>query len=442
MTIFYDAYHAARRKSRIVKVTAGAVTAVIVGAVVLVTPPGGGGAQTANIWIDQNGGTCLDDGGHVYSDATACSFDAANDTCEGGDNVAIKGGTYGNVTITKAGANSGRSSRCTMTVASSETATMTQLNLGEQTGGDTGPDWLTIQGRETAFGGCRDLAEGACSLRMVTVDSDNNNQVTISNFEQNGGTSVTQCFHAEGAANFIASRGKIHDCRASGTTGAMTYISGGPHTFEDVVFYNGLLLVGYTGTPHTECLYATSTNGLTLRRVQAYSCSAEIIFLTGGGSCPSSTLTVPNLTVENSIFQTPNGPNNNSFKFRTGGCPSPYPVNLLMRNNIFSIVVPPDSMTSATGTVVNNFFKSGGAFCGGSITCTTNDTSEPDASFTSPVWTTAGDTVPATKGDFTITSGSGLRNAGTNSNCPTIDYAGNPRPRGGTCDIGPYEYQE
>jgi hypothetical protein len=52
------------------------------------TPPGG---DTANIFVDANGGTCADNASLVaYSDAAACgSIDAANDTCDNGDVVRI-----------------------------------------------------------------------------------------------------------------------------------------------------------------------------------------------------------------------------------------------------------------------------------------------------------------------------------------------------------------
>ena len=89
-------------------------------------PPTGG---TANIWVDANGGTCADSAGPVaYSDAAACSWAQANTTCEGGDTVLVKGGSYGNLTIR--GSN-GRSSACTFRTVAGETVTAGSFNLGE-----------------------------------------------------------------------------------------------------------------------------------------------------------------------------------------------------------------------------------------------------------------------------------------------------------------------
>lgn len=426
---------AGRITSRIL--VSGAVLASSVAIIAGVTGGGGGGlpAGTANIWVDSNGGTCVDDGGHTYSDATSCSFDAANDTCDGSsDTVLIRGGTYGNVSVTKAGANSGRSSQCVMTVADSQTAVLGNLDLGTFTGGDTGPDFLTLSGNETGWAGCRDITAGTCSLQINgTYDIDQTSNITIANFDANAGGTIGQCFHSEGSSTFVAKRGIIHNCSAMNNQGAMIYTSGTNQTFEDLLVYDNFLLDAGT---HTECMYATSVNALTIRRTQMWGCPTEIVFVTGGS-------TAPDYVLENSIFQTPAGPNNNSFKFRTGGAPTPYPTNILMRNNIFSIISGPDSLASASGTSTNNFFKFGGNYCGGAMVCTGNDTSESDSSFVAPVWTANSDqAAPSTRGNFTITSSSGFRNTGNNGNCPSVDFMGNPRPLGGTCDIGPYEYVE
>jgi hypothetical protein len=67
-------------------------------------PTQGGGAEpgTANLWVDTDGGTCVDNASAVtYTSATACgSLDAANDIADCDDTILIKGGTYGDQAIT------------------------------------------------------------------------------------------------------------------------------------------------------------------------------------------------------------------------------------------------------------------------------------------------------------------------------------------------------
>jgi hypothetical protein len=43
-------------------------------------------------------------------------------------------------------------------------------------------------------------------------------------------------------------------------------------------------------------------------------------------------------------------------------------------------------------------------------------------------------------GDYHVQTGSPAIDAGTSSNAPSTDFAGNTRPQGGGYDIGAYEY--
>jgi hypothetical protein len=61
--------------------------------------------DSANLWVDTNGGTCsrTSGAGAGYSDSAACSsLDAAQDAASAGDTVRIKAGTYGAQDITGA----------------------------------------------------------------------------------------------------------------------------------------------------------------------------------------------------------------------------------------------------------------------------------------------------------------------------------------------------
>jgi chitodextrinase len=108
---------------------------------------------SANLWIDPNGGTCLRDAGHSYADGTACgSFDAANDKCQNGDLVLVKGGTYTDQTVT---GSSGRTSACTMQGASGETVDFHTLT--------TSGNWLTVKDMMSDTGVTEHLGVAGCS---------------------------------------------------------------------------------------------------------------------------------------------------------------------------------------------------------------------------------------------------------------------------------------
>jgi hypothetical protein len=101
-----------------------------------ITSGGGGGGDEANIWVDTNGGTCTDGALRAYVDAEACStLDAANDTCDNGDAVLIKAGSYGAQTMT--GSN-GRSSICAVDETTGESVSFTGVvQFGTNGGGNT-----------------------------------------------------------------------------------------------------------------------------------------------------------------------------------------------------------------------------------------------------------------------------------------------------------------
>jgi hypothetical protein len=111
-------------------------TSVGAGTIILApaAPPGAG---TANIWVDSNGGTCVDNASlTAYVDADACgTLDAANDTCDNGDTVIVKASSYVSQSIT--GSN-GRSAQCPMTEADGETVSIA--------GGSSTGDYVKLDG--------------------------------------------------------------------------------------------------------------------------------------------------------------------------------------------------------------------------------------------------------------------------------------------------------
>lgn len=89
------------------KAAAGVGTGVVLGFMMMMgagpsaPPTGGGEALTANIWIDNDGGTCVDNAGEVeYASATACTPDGGFDAADAGDVVRIKAGTYASPAFT------------------------------------------------------------------------------------------------------------------------------------------------------------------------------------------------------------------------------------------------------------------------------------------------------------------------------------------------------
>jgi chitodextrinase len=152
-TLEVDAYDAAGNRSG--KASLSASTSAC-------SPPTSG---TANLWVDANGGTCVRDAGHTYADGTACgSFDAANDKCQNGDLVLVKGGTYSDQTVT--GSN-GRTSACTIQGVSGETVDFHTLT--------TSGNWLTAGEMMSDTGVTEHLGVAGCSWcntgSHVTLDN-------------------------------------------------------------------------------------------------------------------------------------------------------------------------------------------------------------------------------------------------------------------------------
>jgi hypothetical protein len=148
---------------------------VIISGTPAVEPPVDPGL--ANIWVDSNGGTCVDSASlTAYVDADACgTFDAANDTCDNGDIVYVKtASAYAGETLS--GSNS-RSSACTIE-PEPDTADIqfsSDFTLGVNDG--DGPDWLTIKHVQcgsdpTAFQNSVDLLVWANSNDLVLDDWD------------------------------------------------------------------------------------------------------------------------------------------------------------------------------------------------------------------------------------------------------------------------------
>ena len=405
------------------------------------SPPPGGSA--ANIWVDANGGTCADSAGPVaYSDAAACSWAQANSTCDGGDSVLVKGGSYGNLTIR--GSN-GRSSACTFRTVAGETVTAGSLNLGEWQSCSRGAssasttNWFSLVG----------------PIRTTEFHADCSNQVLVDGLDMDaGGVQRTQPFQVQaGATNFTMRNSKVHN---SLNSNAMMVLEGSNFVLDNNDIYDGLN--NTNGAIHDECLRAQPVDNMTMTRNHFWSCAVMDVFITG-------TELATNWLVENNIFEAPLGSSGNAanaFAFRGGGSPSPSPDGFVLRYNTFGstgvqINTTDNPVTSRGFTVVGNYFAtnppcgqtgavyaynispSGVSNCGGSG-AQSFSMSSITAGFLSyrPFTGNQGATAqPA--GDYRLTSTSPLINKGNPANYPALDKAGTTRFVGTAPDAGAYE---
>src|SRR6185295_14718321 len=77
------------------------------------------------------------------------SWDQANDRCQGGDIVIVRGGSYGDVKITGSNGRNGPGV-CTFQPADSEVVTVRGLDNGNWSSGGGGGNYLTFKGPVTA----------------------------------------------------------------------------------------------------------------------------------------------------------------------------------------------------------------------------------------------------------------------------------------------------
>ena len=199
---------------------------------------------------------------------------------------------------------------------------------------------------------------------------------------------------------------------------------------------------------HTECMYANSVTGLTLKRNHFYHCSVMDVFITGDGSPDGG-------YVENNVFEKPwenTGVISNSalaFHFRNGGSPpSPDPSNWDFRYNTFvgPLSIDPSSNPVGSGglRVIGNVFLSGDP-CGLSNTtydynafvtgsgCGTHRTTNSLAAYLRGFASTRD------PGDYDLLRGSVLRDKGNPKSYPRRDKAGRARFTGSAPDLGAYE---
>jgi hypothetical protein len=368
-------------------------------------------AQTANLWIDGNGGTCTRQAsGAAYSDGAACgSMQAALSACVPGDTIRMKSGAYGsqNISVSKA------SPGCTVIAESSTT-------IGSLT---TNGAWYEIQnvsGTGWSFG-----AAGTNNITCRNCNFSGNDGVWWaadgwSNVSWIGGSlrnfSCSSC--ANGMAIFASNS-------VSGTTTATGVLVDGV-TFDNVRNTGG-------NANHFEVIRVDgNVNGLTIRNstfTNNVTSSSLIFFSTFRGTKPQ------NITLENNFF----GALGTAYfalnmNYQGSACS-----NWTMRYNTFTTAMMasgncgynniqwvgnlgPRGNCEGTAFRSNVWYGSTGAACGSS------------------------DKVVSASGlggndGFRLTSSSPAIDAGgTGADCIGTDHDGNSRPAGGRCDAGAHEY--
>jgi hypothetical protein len=252
-----------------VTATKGTTSGVAVSAAVGPVPdPGGDGL--ANIWMDSDGGTCVDNASPVeYASATACgSLDAVNDICDNGDLAYVRTGTtYGAQTITGAGGRT-TSTDCVIE-AESGTGRMKfsgDLLIGSDGSRPNNPVHLTI--RRVQCGA--DTTSFTNEVQLVVFDTDD---VLIDDWE-------CPAIGMYGISDTKIDNSDLGPCGSwtSPDRSCLTQIAYGEGTeccvtVEDTVIHDiwcGTGDASECGNNHTDGMEVTGLNDFTLRRVKMY----------------------------------------------------------------------------------------------------------------------------------------------------------------------------
>ena len=361
-----------------------------------------------------------------WVDAQACSWNQAYQAAQTGDLILVKGGNYGNVSV---GPNkpSIAAPGVTFRTASGETVTVNDFENGHISGTDGGNN-ISLVGpvsrphlplRPKQQHHRRQLER---RLQRLRRDPD----VPHRGKRQRPGQEL-----------------QISDNKNN----SLIWINGSNLSFENNVIHDAGLPAG--SGAHTECMYVWDVTNLTLKRNHFYHCSVMDVFITGSNVANGG-------MIENNVFEKPwsnTGQISNSalaFHFRNGSsAPTPDPNNWDFRYNTFvgPLSIEPSSNPVGSGgmRVMGNVFLAGApcgqasttyaynAFVSGACGTSTNSITNSLASYLS------GFTSTASPGNYSLLSGSILRDRANPTNYPSNDRAGTTRYTGPAPDIGAYE---
>jgi hypothetical protein len=380
-------------------------------------------ANTANIWIDQNGGTCVRNASAIIytgtGDTQSCaSIQAALTACTAGDAMRMKAGTYATTqTIT-----TDRTSACPIIAENGTTVNVM-----------------------TAGGNNLDIT----NLDVVDLELANDPTGVTFRSSRIGGSGIT---YLSGPATNVTFTGtSFHDTVDGGNPGAV-YVVGNSlaEQINNVVFDgDSFTNLDCTSTPgnHYEAMRVQGyVNGLTVRdsSFSGNAVDTSQIFFTsltaGAAHTPSGTM-----LVENNNFGAPEAGN-------CGGAAS-LMLNLNMQGGACPVI---NARYNTAPTTYIGPVLTGNCTGGGPVTITANISQKLgggcDATFAANLWLnassancgtgdqTVADTAAAglTGDGYHISGSSPARAAGKAGDCPADDHdaQGRPQPAATTCDAG------
>ena len=371
-------------------------------------------AQTANLWIDTNGGSCTRQStAGAYSDAAACaSIQAAVSACVAGDTIRMKTGSYGAQTITAVKTSPG----CKVIA---ETGT----KIGTLT---THGAWYEVQ---NVTGTGWDISNsGGVGTNNITCRN--------CNFSGNGGVWWT----ANGYSNISWIGGSLRNYSTAVNSQGFSIWSGevaGGSTAATNILVDGVTFDSIVNTGgnanHFEVIRVDgNVNGITIRNstfTNNVTSTSLIFFTTFRGTKPQ------NITLENNFFgglgsayytlnmnYQGSSCSNWTMRYNTflgamiaGG-------NCTYSNMVWVGNLGPRGNCEGTAFRSNVWYGSSGAACGG----------------TDKIITSSG--LGGTDG-FHLTAGSlAIDAGGSGTDCISTDRDGNSRPSGARCDAGAHEY--
>jgi hypothetical protein len=417
--------------------------------------------EQANIWVDDDDGTCFRSATHIdYVDASACgSISEAWQAATNGDLIYVmpKTGGYtgsGNDLGSRGGQGSPMT---TIEVAPDTTVRLIEASI-------SGANWLTLSGFEIVND------QSITSTNNQVLDITSSDEIVVEDIYLNanigsyeGGTRRVR--------DGIGINGNVDDLLISDSTliGSVAPLANGAEDAggKGIIIQDSAGTTGPNsdvriihnrigeqtqgdGLDHMECLWIASVTPFTLSRNHFHDCTLNAINGTFG-----QTAEPDNYTFENNVFEVADA--------GVGGIPPTFDGinsnrnNWDFRFNYFGVAIFSHQGSTGTGSELtgNIGVHGNGLGCWSGATYTYNRWSDMDCSsggsgdvqdanaansttyYTAPK---AGEALGP--GDYSPASGSAPQINAGGPTCPLVDIDGNPRPFGAACDAGPYERQE